>query len=147
MAILGSGVAGLSCAWKLAREGHADFVVVAGPEYAGNAAGGALDGLDYPTGAHYLPLPSRESTHVREMLADFGLIERDAGGDTPYYDETALVHSPQERLLRDGRWEDSLLPMQGLPEADLAQHRRFLAQVQALHTRAATTAARSSPSR
>ena len=96
---------------------------------------GALDGLDYPTGAHYLPLPSRESTHVREMLADFGLIERDAGGDTPYYDETALVHSPQERLLRDGRWEDSLLPMQGLPEADLAQHRRFLAQVQALHTR------------
>ena len=66
----GSGVAGLSCAWKLAREGHADFVVVAGPEYAGNAAGGALDGLDYPTGAHYLPLPSRESTHVREMLAD-----------------------------------------------------------------------------
>ena len=69
------------------------------------------------------------------MLADFGLIERDAGGDTPYYDETALVHSPQERLLRDGRWEDSLLPMQGLPEADLAQHRRFLAQVQALHTR------------
>ena len=134
-AILGSGVAGLSCAWKLAREGHADFVVVAGPEYAGNAAGGAQDGLDYPTGAHYLPLPSRESTHVREMLADFGLIERDAGGDTPYYDETALVHSPQERLLRDGRWEDSLLPMQGLPEADLAQHRRFLAQVQALHTR------------
>ena len=95
----------------------------------------AQDGLDYPTGAHYLPLPSRESTHVREMLADFGLIERDAGGDTPYYDETALVHSPQERLLRDGRWEDSLLPMQGLPEADLAQHRRFLAQVQALHTR------------
>ena len=135
VAILGSGVAGLSCAWKLAREGHADFVVVAGPEYAGNAAGGAQDGLDYPTGAHYLPLPSRESTHVREMLADFGLIERDAGGDTPYYDETALVHSPQERLLRDGRWEDSLLPMQGLPEADLAQHRRFLAQVQALHTR------------
>ena len=135
VAILGSGVAGLSCAWKLAREGHADFVVVAGPEYAGNAAGGAQDGLDYPTGAHYLPLPSRESIHVREMLADFGLIERDAGGDTPYYDETALVHSPQERLLRDGRWEDSLLPMQGLPEADLAQHRRFLAQVQALHTR------------
>ncbi|MBR8657119.1 amine oxidase, partial [Achromobacter sp. Marseille-Q0513] len=34
VAILGSGVAGLSCAWKLAREGHADFVVVAGPEYA-----------------------------------------------------------------------------------------------------------------
>ena len=57
VAILGSGVAGLSCAWKLAREGHADFVVVAGPEYAGNAAGGAQDGLDYPTGAHYLPCP------------------------------------------------------------------------------------------
>ena len=46
VAILGSGVAGLSCAWKLAREGYTDFVVVQGPEYGGNAAAGVRDGLD-----------------------------------------------------------------------------------------------------
>lgn len=132
--ILGSGVAGLSCAWKLAREGHTDFLVVQGPEYAGNAASGLRDGLDYPLGAHYLPLPSLASTHVREMLADFGIIERGANEARPYYDEAALVHSPQERLLRGGHWEEGLLPMSGLPEEDAAQHRKFLALVDRLHT-------------
>lgn len=132
--ILGSGVAGLSCAWKLAREGHTDFLVVQGPEYAGNAASGLRDGLDYPLGAHYLPLPSLASTHVREMLADFGIIERGANEARPYYDEAVLVHSPQERLLRGGHWEEGLLPMSGLPEEDVAQHRKFLALVDRLHT-------------
>ncbi|NGT16047.1 NAD(P)/FAD-dependent oxidoreductase [Achromobacter insolitus] len=132
--ILGSGVAGLSCAWKLAREGHTDFLVVQGPELAGNAAAGQRDGLDYPLGAHYLPLPSLASTHVREMLADFGIIERGANEARPYYDESALAHSPQERLLRGGQWEENLLPMSGLPEEDLAQHRKFLALVGRLHT-------------
>ena len=132
--ILGAGVAGLSCAWKLAREGFTDFVVVQGPEFAGNAAGGQRDELHYPLGAHYLPLPSMASTHVREMLADFGIIERGAGDIRPYYDESILVHSPQERLLRNGLWEDGLLPMTGLPDADVAQHHRFLALIQRLHT-------------
>lgn len=136
VAILGAGVAGLSCAWKLAREGFTDFVMVQGPEFAGNAAAGIRDGLDYPLGAHYLPLPSLASTHVREMLADFGIIERGAGDARPYYDEAVLVHSPQERLLRNGRWEEHLLPMTGLPEADAAQHQRFLALVDQLRTQA-----------
>ena len=134
VAILGAGVAGLSCAWKLAREGFTDFVVVQGPEFAGNAAAGVRDGLDYPLGAHYLPLPSLASAHVREMLADFGIIERGAGDARPYYNEAVLVHSPQERLLRNGRWEEHLLPMTGVPEADAAQHQRFLALVDRLRT-------------
>lgn len=125
VAILGSGVAGLSCAWKLAREGHKDFVVVSGPEFGGNADAGQRQGLSYPRGAHYLPLPSIESAHVREMLNDFGLIEHGADTAAPYYDESVLVHSPQERLLRDGRWEDALLPMTGLPPEDIRQHQRF----------------------
>ena len=132
--ILGAGVAGLSCAWKLAREGFTDFVVVQGPEFAGNAAAGRQDELHYPLGAHYLPLPSMASTHVRQMLADFGIIEHGAGDVRPVYDESVLVHSPQERLLRNGRWEDGLLPMTGLPDADVAQHHRFLALVERLHT-------------
>ena len=134
VAILGAGVAGLSCAWKLAREGFTDFVVIQGPEFAGNAAAGHRDGLDYPLGAHYLPLPSLACAHVRDMLADFGIIERGAGDARPYYDETALVHSPQERLLRNGRWDEGLLPMTGLPDADAAQHARFLALVERLRT-------------
>ncbi|KAG1582615.1 hypothetical protein G6F46_015211 [Rhizopus delemar] len=68
------------------------------------------------------------------MLSDFGIIERGAGELRPYYDESILVQSPQERLLRNGHWEDGLLPMTGLPEADVAQHRRFLALIAQLHT-------------
>ena len=133
-AIVGAGVAGLSCAWKLAREGYTNFVVVQGPEFGGNAAGGLRDGMAYPLGAHYLPLPSMESAHVREMLADFGVIEHGATTSHPYYDESILVHSPQERLLRNGRWEDSLLPMTALSAADLAQHHRFIAYTTKLRT-------------
>lgn len=134
VAILGAGVAGLSCAWKLAREGYKDFVVVQGPEFAGNAASGQRDELDYPLGAHYLPLPSLASTHVREMLSDFGILERGAGDARPYYDESILVHSPQERLLRNGHWEEGLLPMTGLPDADVQQHQKFLTLIDRLHT-------------
>ena len=34
--------------------------------------------LRYPTGAHYLPLPSMESMHVRTMLADFTSVDEAA---------------------------------------------------------------------
>lgn len=134
VAILGSGVAGMTCAWKLAREGFHDFVLIQGPESGGNAAGGQRDELAYPLGAHYLPLPSRASTHVREMLSDFSILQRDPASARPYYDEALLVHAPQERLLRNGQWEDSLLPMHGLPESELAQHRGFLAFIEQLRT-------------
>ena len=114
VAIVGSGIAGLTTAWRLAREGHTHFALVTGPEPHGNAASGATtiggERLRYPTGAHYLPLPSMESTHVRTMLADFGVLLDGAGTATPGYDERALVHAPDERLYRDGRWHDGLVP-------------------------------------
>ncbi|MBP7628023.1 MAG: NAD(P)-binding protein, partial [Zoogloea sp.] len=71
VAILGSGIAGLSAAWRLAKEGHDDHLLVSGPEPFGNASGGRFDSpsgpLAFPRGAHYLPLPSLESTPVREL--------------------------------------------------------------------------------
>ena len=114
VAIVGSGIAGLTAAWRLAREGHARFALITGPEPHGNAASGsAMVGhelLRYPTGAHYLPLPSMESTHVRTMLADFGVLEGDIESETPTYDERVLVHAPDERLYRDGRWQEGIVP-------------------------------------
>jgi len=79
VAIVGSGIAGLTAAWRLAREGHTRFALITGPEPHGNAASGSTmvghELLRYPTGAHYLPLPSLESMHVRTMLADFGVLQ------------------------------------------------------------------------
>ena len=134
IAILGSGVAGMACAWALARAGRQDFVVLEGPEYGGNSSALRLgargdDVLTCPLGAHYLPLPSTESTHIRSILADTGLLlsgERDAA---PYYDEAALLHAPRERLLRDGRWESDLLPTRGLRPEELQQQRRFFSEM------------------
>ncbi|MGO4333165.1 FAD-dependent oxidoreductase [Cupriavidus sp. 2TAF22] len=132
VAILGGGVAGLSAAWQLARAGMRDFVLVEGPEFGGNAAGGSFGELAFPRGAHYLPLPSLESVHIREMLADTGVIARDPFAPRPEFDERALVHAPDERLFFDGKWHDGLLPSEAVAPAEAAQHARFLARMERL---------------
>ncbi len=120
--ILGSGVAGLSAAWKLGKLGHEDYLLLDGPEAFGNAAGSHYGDLACPTGAHYLPLPGPESAHVREMLADLGIILRDADQEKPYYDERFILHGPEERLLRDGEWHEGLVPADA---SDAAEHKLF----------------------
>ena len=138
--ILGSGIAGLTAAWRLAKEGVDDFLLVNGPEPDGNAAGGRFDSpsgaLAYPRGAHYLPLPSPESITVRELLAELGVIEANPFSARPRFAETALVHAPDERLFFDGAWRDGLLPTAHVDAYEAAQHRRFLAEMARLtHTR------------
>lgn len=129
--ILGSGIAGLAAAWQLKKLGHAGALMIDGPQAFGNAAGGRFGKLAFPTGAHYLPLPSMESTHVRELLADLGLIERDPMAVKPTYDERHLLHGPEERLLYQGHWHDGHLP-HGLAPAEVAEHQRFVADMAGL---------------
>jgi hypothetical protein len=127
--ILGSGIAAQTAAWKLRKDEHGDFLMLDGPERYGNAAGGRFGDLAYPTGAHYLPLPSQYCFHVREILADLGVILRDAQGARPYYDERFVLHAPEERVLFNGAWQEGTLPHEGVPAAELAEHKRFFAQV------------------
>ena len=130
--ILGSGAAGLTAAWRLAKSGHAHFIVVGGPEPRGNLASGIAGEARYPTGAHYLPLPSRESTHIREMLEDFGIILDDAQSERPYYDERHIVHAPESRVLIDGLWHEGLLPPNALAADASAEHQRFFGYIDEL---------------
>lgn len=132
--ILGGGVAGLSAAWKLAKEGFHGFTLINGPEFGGNAAGGRFGELRYPRGAHYLPLPSLESTHIREMLSELGVILADPMSSRPYFDEACVVHAPDERLYFNGEWQDGLLPARGISSEEMAQQRRFLAYIEKLKT-------------
>lgn len=136
VAILGSGVAGLAAAWKLQRAGHTDMLMIDGPQPDGNAAGGHFGSrpgeLAYPTGAHYLPLPSPESTHVREILADLGILQGDPYAERPVYDERFILHAPEERLLFKGAWQDGFLPTEGVPAWELAEHQRFFREVERL---------------
>ncbi len=110
--ILGSGAAALSAAWKLKREGQNNFILLEGPEPNGNNAGGVNKELTYPTCAHYLALPSADSRHIREMLADIGVLQGDPYADEPQYDEMVVVHAQEERLLKGDTWQDAMLPEQ-----------------------------------
>ncbi|MDO6387199.1 NAD(P)-binding protein [Uliginosibacterium sp. 31-12] len=132
VAILGSGVAGLFAGWRLAQQGYRNFCVLAGPEPQGNAAGSALGGIPCPRGAHYLPLPSLESSHVRELLAAFGVLRGNPSSARPEFDENVLVHAPEERLFINGVWQEGLLPQHGLEAEALAQIERFTARMQTL---------------
>ena len=69
----------------MAKRGVRDVMLVPGPEPHGNAAAGRDRELAFPTGAHYLPLPSMESRHMREMLSEFGAgqLKLPPGTDTP----------------------------------------------------------------
>jgi len=48
-----------------------------------------------------------------------------AQGERPLYEERYLCGDPQERLYRNGMWQDSLLPEIGVTGEDRRQYRRF----------------------
>ncbi|MBQ5948680.1 NAD(P)/FAD-dependent oxidoreductase [Massilia sp. ST3] len=127
VAILGSGIAGLSAAWQLDQLGRRDYLLFDGPEAFGNAAGSTYGEYACPTGAHYLPLPGVESAHVRAMLADLGVIQDGAFDDAPRYDERFILHGPEDRLFHHGQWQDGLIPAD-----DQVEQQRFLAHMDRL---------------
>jgi len=124
--IIGAGVAGLSAAWRLDRAGFKDYLILDLEDQVGGNARHGQNGVSaYPLGAHYLPLPTREATAVRELLSDLGALAGDARAERPSYDERLLCHSPQERIYRDGIWEEGLLPRLGADRAERDQFARF----------------------
>jgi phytoene dehydrogenase-like protein len=124
--IVGAGVSGLSAARQLARRGIDDFTVLElESEPGGNSRAGRSDLVAYPWGAHYLPLPTEEAVEVRELLAELGVLHGDPGAKKPTYEETFLCATPQERVFRNGLWDDGILPHRGLDADELAQQKRF----------------------
>jgi len=126
VAIVGGGISGLSAGWKLRKAGFSDFrLFELENQTGGNARSGRNAISAYPFGAHYLPLPGPEAKAVREVLADFGILQGDPQAPSPRYDERALCFAPQERLYRKGRWQEGLVPQLGLSRRELEQMRRF----------------------
>lgn len=124
--VIGAGIAGLSAGWKLQRAGFGDFLIAEmESEPGGNSRYGENAVSAYPLGGHYLSLPTREATAVRELLADLGALQGDARAARPLYDEFLLCHTPQERLYKDGFWQEGLMPRLGVDAAERAQMARF----------------------
>lgn len=125
--ILGSGAAALSAAWYLAKNNQPNFLIAEGFDRNGNNAAYAFSSsLHAPTGAHYLPQPSAESSFVREMLADLAMIQGYNAAGNPVYHETDLVHAPDERVWVNGTWQDGLLPQR---DADSVRFFQFIQQI------------------
>ena len=126
IAIIGAGIGGLSAAWQLARQGVSDIHLFELESAAGgNARAGENAITPYPLGAHYLPLPGPEATHLRTLLADLGVLQGDPQAAMPTYDERYLVHAPQERLYHGGLWHEGLIPRHGASRRDSEQMQRF----------------------
>lgn len=125
--IVGGGVAGLSAAWRFAKRGFHDFVVLEAEKQAGgNARSGENEVSPYPWAAHYLPVPDVRQTLTRELCTELGLLD----GHT--WNDRHLCHSPQERLFLHGRWQEGIEPAIGLTKADVEQFRRFEELIQGL---------------
>ncbi|MEZ5403033.1 MAG: FAD-dependent oxidoreductase [Bryobacteraceae bacterium] len=118
--IAGGGIAGLSAAWRLSKRGFRDFILLEMErEAGGNSRGGKNEVSAYPWAAHYLPLPDRRSTLVRELMTEIGLL-RDGE-----WEERHLCHAPQERLFIHGRWQEGIEPELGAAKKDREQMRLF----------------------
>lgn len=134
--IVGGGVGGLSAAWKLAKSGVKDFLLVElEDEIGGNSRSASNEVSEYPLSAHYLPLPPRSARATRELLAELGVLEGDPDAERPRYDERYLCFPAQERLYRNGWWQDGLIPELGVGQAEQAQYQRFFELMHAFRDR------------
>lgn len=124
--IAGGGIAGLSAAWKLKKEGLDDFVLLElEREIGGTSQSGKGVPVSYPWGAHYLPVPFQENTELISLLDEMSLIEgRVAGGELRVKEEF-LCREPEERVFYKGRWYEGLYLHVGASSEDKRQFYQF----------------------
>ncbi|MCB1024608.1 MAG: FAD-dependent oxidoreductase [Acidobacteria bacterium] len=126
IAIIGGGIAGLSAAWKLKREGRNDFILFElEQKIGGTSTSGTSDLVGYPWGAHYLPVPFKENTELVELLDEMNLIESRAENGDLIVPEQYLTRDPEERVFYKGRWYEGLYLNAGATEKDLSQLKAF----------------------
>lgn len=125
--IVGGGMAGLSAGWHLQRRGVKDFVILELEETAGgNSRSGENDITPYPWAAHYVPVPNKEATLVRELFEELGVL-RDG-----QWEERYLCFSPQERLFMHGQWHPDIEPEYALDRKGREDFERFNSMIAAL---------------
>jgi len=124
--IIGGGVAGLSAAWWLKKHGFDDFVLLEMErEVGGNSSSGKNAISAYPWGAHYVPLANQESEYVRMLFQELGVIQGFDANGLAIYNDLYMCHDPEERLLKDGQFQEGLVPKRGLQNSDKEDMKRF----------------------
>ena len=118
VAIVGGGIAGLAAAWRLARGGFHDFVLL---ELEPMLGGTSASGPDYPFAAHYVPTPQPSNRLLVAVLREMGCIEAEKPSGEILWKEEALCRAPQERLFYKGQWYEGLYLGVGATPEDLRQ--------------------------
>ena len=132
--VVGGGVAGLSAAWRLARE-EVDGVVLLelADTVGGTSRSGSTAGIAHPWGAHYLPVPKTSQRALTTFLVEAGLAELPKKGERLVVADDLLVRAPDERLFTLGHWDEGLWPRGGGAEGhDEAARARFDTLVEAM---------------
>lgn len=114
--IIGGGISGLACSWWLRKKGYSDFKIVElEAELGGNSRSSSMEGMKYPLGAHYLPIPALQFAPLVQFLEECKVIKGYALG-LPVLEEAFLCHSPHERLKIHGTWQNGLVPNYAVPQ-------------------------------
>ncbi len=130
VAIIGAGIAGLSAARQLMRDGIANFTVLELEKAPGGTSrSGGGSPVSYPWGAHYLPVPFEENTDLRELLFEMGLFESGGSLDASHIGEQYLCREPEERVFYKGRWYEGLYLHAGESEQDQQEFARFQKEI------------------
>lgn len=134
--VIGGGIAGLAAGYRLAKAGLSDFTLLDLEDRpGGNARSGANRITAYPWGAHYVPLLTEEAKCVRRLFEELGVITGYDNNGLPVYDEFFVCHDPNERLYRFGRWQDGLIPLLGIGNADKNQYAQFFGMMTELKSK------------
>ncbi|NOK02838.1 FAD-dependent oxidoreductase [Myxococcus xanthus] len=128
--VVGAGVAGLSAAWRLASAGVRGVrVLELEAEPGGTSRSGRNAISAYPWGAHYLPAPLEDRGPVVRLLREMGAVTDVDDAGRPRFEESLLIHEPEERFFYRGHWYEGLYLHAGASAEDLEELRRFEARM------------------
>ncbi len=118
--IVGAGVSGLAAAKHL-QASNKDFLVIEQDTVIGGNAKATLNSNTYSgLGAHYLPITNANMVELNTWLEQINVITG-WENNKPIFNENYLCFDPHERLFINNRWQDTLIPLYGVPKNDAKQ--------------------------
>ncbi len=123
--IVGAGISGLAAAWKLARSGITNFLVLEKADQIGGTCIAQEDGdIIFPWGAHYIESPRPGSRYLLEICEDLGIII-DYNGEWPVVEPNYVVPEPEVSLLAGGKWRPAHFPIEVASSEEVVEFERF----------------------